>query len=162
MATDTSTVAPAEIDVRATRFTAMVTAAVLGTVLVLSTVSPHAATALLAAQALVFGTGALWGPARHPYGAAFQRWIAPRIGPATKHEVIDPLRFAQLLGFIFCSIGVAGFASGMPVVGAAATGFALFAALMRAVFGICLSRGPYMLVSKMRGQVPACCQNKNR
>ena len=38
--------------------------------------------------------------------------------------------------------------------------FALFAALMRAVFGICLSRGPYMLVCRMQGKVPACCQNK--
>jgi hypothetical protein len=65
------------------------------------------------------------------------------------------------MGFIFCSVGVAGFALGVPGIGVAAAGFALFAALMRAVFGICLSRRPYMLVSKMRGNVPACCQNKN-
>ena len=64
------------------------------------------------------------------------------------------------MGFVLCTVGVGGFALGVPVVGLAATGFALLAALMRAVFGICLSRGPYMLVCRMRGKVPACCQNK--
>ena len=86
--------------------------------------------------------------------------LAPRLGPATTREAVEQLRFAQLLGCIFCSPGVIGFALDMPVVGVTATGFALFAALIRAVFGICLSRRPYMLGSKMRGNVPACCQNK--
>jgi hypothetical protein len=31
---------------------------------------------------------------------------------------------------------------------------------MRAAFGICLGKGPYMLVCRLRGEVPACCQNK--
>lgn len=159
-ATGTTAVAPAEIDARATRFTATLTAAVLAVVLLLSSVSPPAAVALLGVQALVFAVGAIWGPSRHPYGAFFLSVIAPRLGPATTREAVEQLRFAQLLGCIFCSVGVAGFALGVPVAGVIATGFALFAALMRAVFGICISRRPYMLVSKMRGHVPACCQNK--
>ena len=90
----------------------------------------------------------------------FQRLIAPKRGAVTKTEAVEQIRFAQLLGFVFCTVGVIGFAMGAPVVGLAATGFALFAALMRAVFGICLSRGPYMIVCRMQGKVPACCQNK--
>jgi hypothetical protein len=151
---------PVEVDARGPRFTATVTATVLAMVLVLSNVNVRAATVLLAAQALVFAVGALWGPARHPYALIFRRLIAPRLGPVTKRDPVEQLRFAQLMGFIFCSLGVAGFALGFPVVGVIATGFALFAALMRAVFGICLSRRPYMLVSRLRGNVPACCQNK--
>lgn len=160
--TSTTTTAPAEVDARGTRFTASVTATVLGGVLVLAGLRiPAAAMALLLAQAVVFGVGAVWGPARHPYGLIFGKLIAPRLGSVTKRDPVEQLRFAQLMGFVFCSVGVAGFAFGATSVGVAATGFALFAALMRAVFGICLSRRPYMLVSKMRGNVPACCQNKN-
>lgn len=151
---------PVEVDARGPRFTATVTATVLAMVLVLSSVNVRAATVLLAAQALVFAVGALWGPARHPYALIFRRLIAPRLGPVTKRDPVEQLRFAQLMGFIFSTVGVAGFALGFPVVGVIATGFALFAALMRAVFGICLSRRHYMLVSRLRGNVPACCQNK--
>lgn len=156
----TVTAAPDKVDARGPRFTATLTAIVLGSVLALTRVDMRAATLLLAAQALVFAVGAVWGPARHPYGMAFRRFIAPRLGPVTKRDPVEQLRFAQMMGFIFCTIGLGGFASGSHVVGMAAVGFALFAALMRALFGLCLSRGPYMLVCRMRGKVPACCQNK--
>ena len=71
-------IAPDKVDARAIRFTASVTAAVLAVVLILANVNVRAATVLLAAQALVFAVGAMWGPARHPYGLLFQRVIAPR------------------------------------------------------------------------------------
>ena len=156
----TATSAPAEVDARAPRFTATVTAAVLATALAVATVNPRAAAAILAAQAVIFGIGALWGPLQHPYGLAFSRLIAPRLGPAAKRDPVAQLRFAQMLGFFFCAIGAAGFALGAPPVGWISAGFALFAAIMRAAFGICLGRGPYMLLCRLRGEVPACCQNK--
>lgn len=156
----TVTAAPDTVDARAVRFTASVTASVLAVVLLLANVNLRAATFVLAAQAVVFAVGAALGPARHPYGLLYRRFIAPRRGPVTKTEAVEQIRFAQLMGFIFCTVGVAGFVLKAPTVALIATGFALFAALMRAVFGICLSRGPYMLVCRLRGQVPACCQNK--
>ncbi|HNM09852.1 MAG TPA: DUF4395 domain-containing protein [Mycobacterium sp.] len=154
------TATPGRVDVRATRFVATVTATVLAVVLILAGFSVRAAAVLLSVQALVFAVGAVWGPARHPYGVMFRRLIAPRRGPATKLEAVEQIRFAQLMGFTFCAVGIAGFVLGAPLVGLIATGFALFAALMRAVFGICLSRGPYMLVCRLRGKVPPCCQDK--
>ncbi len=157
---DPSAGTPAMIDARAPRFTAAVTAVVLALVLVASQFDLRAAAVMLAVQMMVFAVGAHFGPQRHPYTAAYRRLIAPRLGPATKNEAVEPLRFAQMLGVFFCGVGVAGFALGAPVVGYVATGFALFAALMRAVFGVCLGRGPYIVVTRMRGQVPACCQNK--
>jgi hypothetical protein len=156
----TPTNAPAEVDARIPRFTATVTAAVIGTALAVSTVSPVAAVVILFAQAAVFAIGAAWGPQRHPYATFFSAVIAPRLGPVTKRDYVAQFRFSMLLGVCFCVIGAVGFALGAPLVGLIAAGFALFAALMRAAFGICLGRGPYMVVSRLRGEVPACCQNK--
>lgn len=149
-----------EVDVRAPRFTATLTAAVLVAVLVMSAYSVPGATVLLALQAAAFGAGALWGPQRHPYGMLFRRFVSPRIGPATEREAVAPLRFAQLIGFLLTTAGVLGFALGHPALGFATTGFALVGALARSVFGVCLSRKLYMLISRLRGEVPACCQKK--
>ena len=159
-ATTTAPVAPAAVDARVPRFTATVTAAVLATALAVSAVSPRAAAIILAVQAVIFAIGAALGPLRHPYGAMFTSLIAPRLAPATASEPVAQLRFAQLLGVIFSVTAAIGFALGAPAVGITAAGFALFAATMRSAFGICLSKRPYMLVSRLRGQVPACCQNK--
>lgn len=158
--TDTAAVPVAEVDARAPRFTASVTAVVLACVLLTAALSVPAATGLLAAQAVVFAIGAIWGPARHPYGLLFRALVAPRLGPVTKRDPVAQLRFAQLMGLVFCSAGLAGFGLGAPAVGMAATGFAFLAATVRAVFGVCLSRRPYLLVTKLRGEVPACCQKK--
>ena len=115
--------------------------------------SVRAAAVLLSVQALVFAVGAV-GPARHPYGLMFRRLIAPRRGPATKLEAVEQIRFAQLMASPSAPSASPASSLGHPLVGLIATGFALFAALMRAVFGICLSRGPYMLVCRLRGKVP--------
>lgn len=151
---------PREVDARGPRFTATVTATVLALVLIVSRFDTRAAAILLAAQALVFASGALWGPARHPYGITFRRLVAPRLGPVTKRDPVGQLRFAQTMGLIFSVIGVAGFALNLPLLGVIATSCALFAAFMRSAFGICLSRRPYMLVRRLRGDVPDCCKNK--
>lgn len=156
----TTTTVPDKVDARGPRFTATITAIVLAGVVILSFFDLRAATLLLAAQGLVFLVGALWGPSRHPYGLTFRRLIAPRLGPATERDPLGQLRFAQLMGLIFSTVGVAGFVLGSPLVGLIATGIALFAALMRSVFGICLSKRLYLLVSRLRGNVPECCQNK--
>lgn len=156
---NTTTCAPGEVDVRAQRFTATVTATVLVAVLVISRINVPAAVTLLAVQAVVFGIGAVAGPARHPYGVIYASVVAPRLAPVTKCEPVPPLRFAQLIGFIMTTLGVIGFALAYPVLGIAATGFALVGAFFRAAFGICLSRRLFLLVNRLRtGEVPACCR----
>lgn len=159
MSDNTTIRAPGEMDVRAPRFIATVTATVLATVLVLATINVPAAIALLTVQAAVFGIAAIAGPPRHPYGLIYAALVAPRLAPPTECEPVPPLRFAQLIGFIMTSLGVAGFALGVPALGFGAAGFALAGAFLRAVFGICLSRPLYMLVNRLRtGEVPACCR----
>lgn len=145
-----SSVTP-QVDVRGPRFAAWLTTAVLIVVLVLTAVSPLAATILLATQAVVFAIGAVAGPRRHPYGRIFAAAIAPRLGPVTEREPAAPLRFAQLVGLIFAVVGVAAFLLGAVPVGVAATAFALFAAVLNAAFGICLGCKLYPLVVRLRG-----------
>jgi Domain of unknown function (DUF4395) len=93
---------------------------------------------LVAAQAVVFAVGAVAGLRRAPYGLLFRVLVAPRLGPVREREPEPPLRFAQLVGFVFAAVGAAGYLLGAPVVGAVATGLALVAALLNAAVGFCL------------------------
>ncbi|MBU3748944.1 MAG: DUF4395 domain-containing protein [Mycobacterium sp.] len=146
----TTASASAQVDVRGPRFAAWVTTVVLAAVIALSAVSVPAATVLLAAQALVFAIGAAFGPRKHPYGWLYARLVAPRIGPAGDREPVAPLRFAQLVGFIFTIAGLVGFTAGATLIGVIATAFALFAAFLNAAFGICLGCKLYPLVVRLR------------
>ena len=142
------------VDVRGPRFAAWVTTAVLIATLLLSAVSVPAAAVLLGVQTVIFAVGAARGPRQHPYGRIFAALIAPRLGPVTEREPVPPLRFAQLVGFVFALVGTVGFAFGALIVGVVATAFALFAAFLNAAFGICLGCQLYPLVARLR-QTPA-------
>jgi hypothetical protein len=139
-----------QVDVRGPRFAAWVTTAVIVATLLAAAVSPLAAAVILGLQAVVFAIGAWRGPRQHPYGLIFRRLVLPRLGPATEKEPVPPLKFAQLVGFVFAAIGVIGFASGAQLLGLIATGFALIAAFLNAAFGICLGCQIYPLVARFR------------
>jgi hypothetical protein len=138
------------VDVRGPRFAAWVTTAVLAFTLVVSAFSAHAAAVLLALQAVVFAIGAVGGPRNHPYGRLFATFVAPRLGPVTDREPMPPLKFAQLVGFLFAVAGTAGFAIGAITLGLIASAFALIAAFLNAAFGICLGCQLYPLVARFR------------
>ncbi|NKY84155.1 DUF4395 domain-containing protein [Nocardia veterana] len=143
------------MDVRGPRFAAWITTGVLVLVLIVSAFSTAAAAVLIALQAIVFALGALYGPRRSPYGWVFATVVAPRIGPATETEPVPPLRFAQLVGFVFAAVGFIGFAAGAGVVGAIFTAFALFAAFLNAAFGICLGCKIYPLAQRLTSRTAA-------
>ena len=139
-----------EVDVRGPRFAAWVTSAVLVVTLLVSAVNPPAAAVVLGLQAAVFAVSALRGPRYSPYGLIFAHLIAPRLGPVTEREPVAPLKFAQLVGFVFAVIGVFGFAGGVTVLGEIATAFALVAAFLNAAFAICLGCQLYPLVARLK------------
>jgi MFS family permease len=151
---------PDLVDVRGPRFVAWVTTAVLVVTLAVAAYSVPAAATLLALQALVFAVGAWRGPKQHPYGRIFAavqkvaavRKVAPR--PATEREPVPPLKFAQLVGFVFAAAGTAGFVLNNPLIGIIATAFALFAAFLNAAFGICLGCQIYPLLGRLRSTRP--------
>ena len=72
---------------------------------------------ILGVQAVVFAIGALGGPRKHPYGLIFAELVAPRLAPVTEREPVPPLKFAQLVGFVFAVVGVVGFATGLSRAG---------------------------------------------
>jgi hypothetical protein len=150
MSTNIRTASPDQVDVRGPRFAAWVTTVVIVATLLAAAVSPVTAAVILAVQAVVFAIGAWRGPRQHPYGLIFQRFVAPRLGPVTAKEPAPPLKFAQFVGFVFAIVGVAGFVSGIQLLGLIATGFALVAAFLNAAFGICLGCQIYPLVARVR------------
>lgn len=138
------------VDVRGPRFVAWVTAAVLAATIVVAGLAAPAAAAVLAVQAGVFAIGAVAGPRRQPYGLVFAKLVAPRLPPATETEPVAPLRFAQLVGFVFAATGAAGFAVGVVPLGIGAAAAALAAAVLNAAFGICLGCQVYPFVARYR------------
>jgi Domain of unknown function (DUF4395) len=139
-----------QVDVRGPRFAAWLTTAVLVITLLVSSFSLAAAAVILGLQAVVFAIGAIRGPRKHPYGLIFAKLVAPRLAPVTEKEPVPPLKFAQLVGFVFAVVGAVGFAAGVGVLGLIATAFALVAAFLNAAFAICLGCQLYPLVAHLR------------
>ncbi|MFI1209647.1 DUF4395 domain-containing protein [Streptomyces sp. NPDC020802] len=132
-----------DIDVRGPRFGAAVTTVVLAVVLITGSAW------LLAWQTLAFALGAAGGVGRSPYGLLFRRFVRPRIGPPTEFESPEPPRFAQGVGLAFAVVGLLGYTVGPEWLGLAATGAALAATFLNAVFGYCLGCEMYLLVRRV-------------
>lgn len=136
----------AGIDPRGPQFAAALTAVVLVAVLLLA--PGPAAAVLLAAQAVVFAIGATLGVQRTPYSWIFRALVRPRLAAPTELEDPAPPRFAQAVGLGFAVAGLAGLLLGADLLGLIATGFALVAALLNAVFRFCLGCEMYLLIQR--------------
>lgn len=132
-----------QVDPRGPRFGASVTSVVLVVVLVTGSWS------LLAAQAVVFAIGVVFGLRNAPYGLVYQALVRPRLGPPTELEPEAPPRFAQGVGLVFALAGVVGYAMKVPALGVIATAFALVAAFLNAAFGFCLGCEAYLLIRRL-------------
>jgi hypothetical protein len=146
----TSPTSPDQVDVRGPRFSAWITTAVIVAALIVSAVNTTAAAIILGIQAAIFAIGAIGGPRQHPYGRIFAALVVPRLGPPTEKEPVAPLKFAQLVGFVFAGVGTVAFATGLTTLGLILTTFALIAAFLNAAFGICLGCQIYPLVARFR------------
>jgi len=131
------------VDPRGLRFAAAATAIVLAAVVLTGNVW------VLLAQTIVFGIGAVAGLRYSPYGVAFRKLVASRIGPPARREPEAPPRFAQAVGLAFSAIGVVGFASGASWLGLTATALAWVAAFLNAAFGFCLGCESYLLIRRV-------------
>jgi len=131
-----------QLDPRGPRFAAALTTAVL--VVVLATGSGW----LAAAQAVVFAITAA-DPRRGPYALLFRALVAPRLRPASDREDAAPVRFAQLVGFVFVTVSAVGYLSGVPAVGLVFAALGLLAAFLNAAFGLCLGCEAYLAVRRV-------------
>jgi hypothetical protein len=131
-----------QVDPRGQRFGASVTSVVLIVVLV------SGSWVLLAAQAVVFALGAVFGLEYAPYGAVFKIFVRPRLGPPQELEDEAPPRFAQGVGLVFAVVGALGYGFGVTWLGLVATALALVAAFLNAAFGFCLGCEMYLLIKR--------------
>jgi len=131
-------------DPRGVRFTAAMTSVVLA--IGIAAASPR----LLLAQAVLFGFCAAFGVRFNPYGAAYRKTVRPRLAPPAHLEGEGPLRFAQGIGCVVATVAALAYAVGLPALGAAVAALALTAALLNAVFGVCLGCHLYPVVARLR------------
>jgi hypothetical protein len=136
----------ARIDPRGPQFAAALTSVVLAAVLLFA--PRPVAVVLLAAQVVVFAVGAGRGVQHTPYAWLFKTLVRPRLGAPGELEDAAPPRFAQAVGLGFGVVALAGFLTGADVVGLVATGFALTAALLNAVFRFCLGCELYLILAR--------------
>jgi hypothetical protein len=137
-----SVAAPTQVDPRGMRFVAAVTFVVLAVVLVTES------WALLAVQAVVFAIGAFSGVRRSPYSLLFAKVVRPRLGAPRETEDARPPQFAQGVGFVFTAVALGGFAIGSTPLALTAVAFALAAAFLNAVFGLCLGCEFYLIAKR--------------
>ena len=149
MSETTSVPAPAGIDPRGPRFGAWVNLVLLAAVLLLGA-WPAAATAVLAVIVLSFAIGTFRGVGHTWQGWLFRKVVRPRLAPPTELEDPRPPTFAQLVGLVITGaglvLGLLGVSAAVPV----AAAFALVAAFLNAVFGLCLGCELYLLGVRVR------------
>ncbi len=137
----------AQIDPRGQRFTAAVNLAGF-TVALLAAPSVVTVVALvLLGAGFAFGTFA--GPQHTPWAWLFKSFLRPRLGAPRELEDAAPPRFAQGVGLGFTALAVVAYLSGATLLGAIATGFALAAAFLNAVYGFCLGCEVYLLARRL-------------
>ena len=136
-----------QIDPRGPQFNAILTSVVLA--LTLITAPDAVGIVLLAVQTALFATGVFLGVQRTPAAYLFKTLVRPRLSAPAHLEDPQPPRFAQGVGLAFALVGLVGYLSGVTLLGAIATGFALAAALLNAVFGYCLGCEMYLLIRRM-------------
>jgi hypothetical protein len=136
-----------QIDPRGPQFNAMLTSVVLA--LTLITAPDTVGIVLLGIQTVLFATAVALGVQRTPAAYLFKRLVRPRLAAPAHLEDPQPPRFAQGVGLVFALVGLVGYLSGATLLGAIATGFALAAALLNAVFGFCLGCEMYLLLRRI-------------
>jgi hypothetical protein len=136
------------VDPRGVRFAAALTTVVLAVVLLTGSGW------LLAVQAVVLALGAFAGPRFAPYSVLYRALLAPRLAPPTEREDAAPVRFSQLVGLVLAVVGVAGYLTGLTVLGVVATALALAAAFLNAAFGFCLGCEMYAVTARIRHRRP--------
>ena len=156
---------PRDIDPRGPQFNAALTSVILAIVLVAA--PGPVGLALLALQALLFATGVTRGVQRTPAAYLFRTLVRPRLAAPAHLEDPRPPRFAQAVGLVFALVGLAGYLSGAALdspgatlVGTVATGLALVAALLNAVFGFCLGCELYLLTRRITARFTSTHDNR--
>jgi Domain of unknown function (DUF4395) len=137
-----------ELDPRGQRFAATLTSVVL--IVVLATGWGW----LALIQAVVFAITAA-DPRRGPYPMVYRAVVLPRLGLPVEREPAAPVRFAQLVGFVFLTVAAVGYLSGATALGVAFTALGLLAAFLNAAFGLCVGCEAYLAIRRLTARPAA-------
>lgn len=140
------------IDPRGARFSAGVTAVVLAVALL---TPPTVAAVLVGLQAAFFAIGVGAGVQHTPTGWLFRSVIRPRLASPAETEDARPPRFAQAVGLAFAVVALVGYLTGAVLLAQVAVGFALVAALLNAVVGLCLGCELYLFGLRLSSRARA-------
>ena len=132
-----------QVDPRGPRFGAVITTAVLASILL--TIPSSVATVLLSIQAVVFALGAFVGLHAQPYGILYRKLVSPRLAKPLVLEDVEPPQFAQFVGFLFAVTGLLALLAGANLIATVAVAFALAAAFLNAAFNFCLGCEMYLI-----------------
>ncbi len=132
------------IDARGPRYTAAITTVVLSAALVTES------NLIIGFQFAVFLSAVLFGLRRSLYGFIYRNLIQPRLyGPVPSENEAAP-RFAQLVGALFAATALLGGLTGNTAVFQIATSFALGAAFLNCIFGICLGCKLHLTIIRLK------------
>jgi hypothetical protein len=101
-------------------------------------------------QLSVFAIGAFVGPQATPYDWIYRTFVKPRLRGDIPTEDTRPPQFAQIVGFLFALSATLALAFDATAVFTVATGFALAAAFLNAVFNYCLGCEIYVRLLRTR------------
>lgn len=93
----------------------------------------------------------LWSvlsPATTPWGVLFRRFVRPRLTPPGELEDPRPPRFAQGVGLVVVTVGLALHLLGVPWALPISTAAAFIAAFLNAAFSFCLGCQMYLLLQR--------------
>jgi len=131
------------IDARGPRYTAALTTLILSAAIITES------NLIIGFQFAVFLSAVIFGLRRSIYGFLYRNLIQPRLKGPVPSEYESAPRFAQLIGAIFALTALIGSLTGNSSVFLIATGFALSAAFLNAVFSFCLGCQLYLILIRI-------------
>lgn len=142
---------PGQLDPRGPRFGAGITAVLMLLVIYLSLepATVPAAAAILAFSVLMFTIGSTLGPAKHPFSFLYKFTLRKFLKAPTLLEVAQPVQFAQVIGLVVTSLGLALHLLGVPNALPIAAALAFLAAFVNAVFAYCIGCQMYLGLKRL-------------
>lgn len=106
--------------------------------------------------ALLLAAGALLGPGANPLAVLWRRAIVPglKLGAPARLKDAAPVRFAQLVGFLFLAGASVAFLLAAPLVGWGLTLIVAALALLAAITDICVGCEAYVLLRRLTVRAP--------
>lgn len=144
----TLTETPAQVDARAVRFGAGITASLFAVAFL--TAGTTTATALLIFQTAVFAAVVAGGFKYSLYGRIFRALVAPRLNSKPNLEPAAAPHFAQIIGLGCASIAASAALLGLSALALTFTGITFLASFLNAAFNFCLGCEVHVLLQRLK------------